>query len=413
MKTAKIAGLITILLITIPSCTADDKNTGASPVILTGFPVVAGNNKFALELYVKLQNQQGNIFLSPYSISTALAMTYAGARDQTEKQMADALCFSTMSSEQLHDEFGRLIRKLNATGEKGGYELVVANALWGQKDYKFLPGFLTLVRENYGGDLQQVDFKTQAEAARKTINTWVESKTKDKIKDLIKPGMVDSMTRLVLTNAIYFKGKWANQFAPVFTKDSPFILLGGQKVNVPMMNQTEKFGYREISNTQVLEMPYVNNDLSMVVLLPNKLDGISELEKDFNNDSLARWIDDLRKRKVQVFFPKFKMTSEFELARVLGAMGMPDAFSSKADFSGMTGNHELSISAVVHKAYVDINEEGTEAAAATGVGIVATSIEQPPPVFKADHPFIFLIRDNQTGSILFLGRVANPISKDN
>jgi len=413
MKTVKIAGLITILLITIPSCTADDKNAETSPVILTGFPVVAGNNKFALELYAKLQNQQGNLFLSPYSISTALAMAYAGARGQTEKQMADALCFSTMSSEQLHEEFGRLIRKLNAAGEKGGYELVVANALWGQKGYNFLPEYLSLVKTEYDGDLQQVDFSKQTEEARKTINAWVEKKTKDKIKELLKPGMLDSATRLVLTNAIYFKGKWATQFAPVLTKDSPFILLGGQKVNVPMMNQTEKFGYREDANIQVLEMPYVNNDLSMVVLLPKKLDGINGLEKSLNNDNLARWIDDLRKRKVQVFFPRFKMTSEFELARVLSAMGMPDAFSDKADFSGMNSNHELSISAVVHKAYVDVNEEGTEAAAATGVGMIATSIEAPPPVFKADHPFIFLIRDNKSGSILSLGRMANPASKDN
>jgi serpin B len=225
--------------------------------------------------------------------------------------------------------------------------------------------------------------------------------------------MLDSTTRLVLTNAIYFKGKWATPFAPVLTKDSPFILLGGEKVNVPMMDRGEKFGYREDANIQVLEMPYVNNDLSMVVVLPKKLDGISELEKDLNNDNLTRWIDDLRKRKVQVLFPRFKMTSEFELARVLSAMGMPDAFSLKADFSGMNGNHELSISAVVHKAYVDVNEEGTEAAAATGVGMIATSIESPPPVFKADHPFIFLIRDNQSGSILFLGRMANPVSQGN
>jgi serpin B len=410
MKTVKTAVLIAISLITITSCTADDKNAGTSPVILTGFPVVAGNNKFALELYAKLQNQQGNIFLSPYSISTALAMAYAGARGQTEKQMADALCFSTMSSKQLHEEFGRLIRKLNAAGEKGGFELVVANAIWGQKGYNFLPEYLALVKTEYDGDLQQVDFTTQAEAARKTINDWVENKTKDKIIELIKPGMLDSTTRLVLTNAIYFKGKWANQFKSVQTKDSPFTLLGGQKVNVPMMYQTEKLGYREVNNIQVLEMPYVNNDLSMVILLPKKLDGINELEKDLTNDNLAGWIADLHKRKVQVFFPRFKMTSEFELANVLGAMGMPDAFSRKADFSGMNGNHELSISAVVHKAYVDVNEEGTEAAAATGVGVIATSIEPPPPIFKADHPFIFLIRDNITGSILFLGRTANPAS---
>jgi len=378
--------------------------------------VVAGNNKFALELYGKLENtstslsagQQGNLFLSPYSISTALAMTSAGARGQTEKQMAETLCFAPMKNEQFHKTFGEIIGQLNASGEKGGYALVVANALWGQKDYNFLPEFLTFVKKNYEGDLQQVDFATQTEATRKKINAWVESKTKDKIKELIKPGTLDSMTRLVLTNAIYFKGKWAAQFKPESTKDLPFTLLNGEKVNTPTMSQTGKFGYMETNDIQALEMPYVNNDLSMVILLPKKADGIKGLEKELVSDNLAGWLAKIYKREVQVFIPRFKMTSEFELAKVLGEMGMPDAFSGKADFSGMTGNKDLFISAVVHKAYVDVNEEGTEAAAATGVTMKLTSVAPPPPVFRADHPFIFLIRDNQTGSILFLGRVANP-----
>ena len=318
-----------------------------------------------------------------------------------------------MKNEQFHKAFGEIIKQLNTSGEKGSYELVVANALWGQKDYKFLSEFLTLVRENYGGDLQQVDFAAQTEAARKTINTWVESKTKDKIKELIKPGMLDSMTRLVLTNAIYFKGKWASPFKPELTKDSSFTLLNGEKPNVPMMNQTGKFGYMETNDIQALEMPYVNNDLSMVILLPKQADGIKDLEKELVSDNLAGWLSGIHKREVQVFFPRFKMASEFGLGKVLSAMGMPDAFSGKADFSGMTGNKDLFISAVVHKAYVDVNEEGTEAAAATGVVMKLTSIREPLPVFRADHPFIFLIRDNQTGSILFLGRVANPASKDN
>ncbi|MGA2678507.1 MAG: serpin family protein [Sedimentisphaerales bacterium] len=375
--------------------------------------VVAGNNKFALELYGKLENQQDNLFLSPYSISTALAMTYAGARGQTEKQMAEALCFAPVQNEQFHKVFGEIIKQLNASGEKGGYELVVANALWGQKGYKFLPDYLTLVRENYGGNLQQVNFATQAEEARKTINAWVESKTKDKIKELIKPGILDPTTELVLTNAIYFKGKWATPFKPERTQDSPFVLLDGQKVNVPTMNQKDKFGYMETNDIQLLEMPYVNNDLSMVILLPKKADGVKDLEKGLTSNVIASWMAQLRKQEVQVFIPRFKMTSEFELARVLGAMGMPDAFSRNADFSGMTGNRDLFISNVLHKAYVDVNEEGTEAAAATAVVMKRISIGEPPPVFRADHSFIFLIRDNQTDSILFLGRVENPVSKDN
>jgi serpin B len=378
--------------------------------------VVEGNNKFAFELYQKLQSQQGNLFLSPYSISTALAMTCAGARGQTEQEMAKTLQFPTgISNEQFNKAFGEIIKQLNAEGQKGAFALVVANALWGQKDYKFLPDFLTTVKTNYDGSLEQVDFKTQAEEARKTINAWVENKTRDKIKELIKPGTLDTMTRLVLTNAIYFKGKWAHQFKTDLTKESPFTLLTGEKaLGVPMMNQKERFGYIEINDIQLLELPYKGDTLSMVVLLPKKPDGIKDLEKLLNDDNLKDWMSGLRKREVQVYFPRFKMTSEFGLADVLKEMGMPDAFSDdKADFSGMTGKKDLFISAVVHKAYVDVNEEGTEAAAATGVVMRTTSVELPPPVFRADHPFIFLVRDNHTGSILFLGRVANPALKNN
>ena len=406
METIRQLTLITVLL-------AGMTNSVKAAIDPNQQTVVTGNNKFALELYRKLQSREGNLFLSPYSISTALAIAYAGARGQTEKQMAETLCFPPMKNEQFHKEFGEIIKQLNASGEKGGYELTVADALWGQKDYKFLPEFLALVRENYDGNLEQVDFKTQAEAARKTINAWVESKTKDKIKELIKPGILDQTTQLVLTNAIYFKGKWASPFKPERTGDSSFVLLDGQKVNVPMMNQTGKFGYMEANDIQALEMPYVNNDLSMAILLPKKVDGVKDLEKELTSDVIDGWLAKIHKREVQVFFPRFKMTSEFSLAETLSTMGMPDAFSGKADFSGMTGNRDLFISAVVHKAYVDVNEEGTEAAAATGVMMKLTSVPLPPPVFRADHPFIFLIRDNQTGSILFLGRVVNPASKDN
>jgi serpin B len=216
------------------------------------------------------------------------------------------------------------------------------------------------------------------------------------------------MTRLVLTNAIYFKGKWATPFKPEQTQEAPFTLLSGEKVNVPMMHQTAHFGYMETDTIQVLELPYVNNDLSMVILLPKKPDGVNELEKGLTSETITGWLAGLRKREVQVYVPRFKLTSEFSLAETLSAMGMPDAFSTKADFSGITGNRDLFISAVVHKAYVEVNEEGTEAAAATGVAMKLTAVAPPPPVFRADHPFVFLIRDNQTGSILFLGRTANP-----
>jgi len=383
--------------------------------------IVEGNNKFAIDLYANLREQQGNLFFSPYSISTALAMTYAGAKGQTESQMAKVLHFPTPPNEatttltneqkmQFHSAFGKIVKDLNARGEKGRYELTVANALWGQKSYEFLKEFLELIKANYDGQLNEVDFVEATEAARKTINAWVEQKTKDKIKELIKPGVLDAMTRLVLTNAIYFKGNWASQFKEEQTRNAPFTLLNGDKVKVPMMNQTGQFPYAETESFQALELPYVDNELSMIVFLPKEIDGLKEFEHEFTLDNLSQWLSKLHKREVIVFIPKFKMTSEFSLASVLKSMGMTDAFMpNTADFSGMTGKKDLCISAVIHKAYVDINEEGTEAAAATAVTMKLTAVgPSQTPVFRADHPFVFLIRDNQTGNILFIGRVTNP-----
>jgi serpin B len=217
------------------------------------------------------------------------------------------------------------------------------------------------------------------------------------------------MTRLVLTNAIYFKGNWARQFKTDRTKDAPFTLADGKKVDISMMNQTAEFGYTETNNFQVLELPYVDNDLSMIIFLPKEYDGLSEFEETLTVENLSNWLNKLYKREVIVSVPKFKMTSQFSLASVLRSMGMTDAFSGNADFSGINGQRNLFISAVIHKAYVDVNEEGTEAAAATAVTMKLTSIgPSRTPVFKADHPFMFLIRDNHSQSILFIGRVMNP-----
>ena len=382
-----------------------------------------GNNGFAIRLYQKLGADEGNLFFSPYSISTALAMTYAGAKGETREQMAQALCFPTspdvlrrlgpdrrpMTQEQFARAFGQIIKDLNARGGQDKYELRVANALWGQEDYTFLPDFLSLVEQRYGGALREVDFVRATERTRQTINAWVEKQTNDKIKDLISPGVLDAMTRLVLTNAIYFKGNWATQFQEDRTREGPFTLLDGSKVQVPMMNQKEQYGYMEADGLQGLEMPYVGEELSMVILLPKETAGIGELEKELTAEKVAEWLGRIHKREVIVSVPKFKMTSKFNLGNVLGAMGMTAAFSRNADFSGMTGSRDLFISAVVHQAYVDVNEEGTEAAAATGVVMRLTSAAPGGiPVFRADHPFIFLIRDKASGSILFLGRVMNP-----
>jgi len=397
--------------------------------------VAEGNNQFALQLYQKLRDEEGNLFLSPYSISTALAMTYAGARGNTQQQMARVLCLPThaaqppsageprttpegggatggkpLTQEELAQVFGKIIKDFNARGGDK-YELRVANALWGHKDYKFLPTFTELVEKQYGGAMRNVDFVAAAEQARQTINAWVAKQTNDKIKDLIGPGVLDAMTRLVLTNAIYFKGNWASQFKKDQTQDQPFTLTDGTKVQAPMMNQQTRFGYAEADTLQVLEMPYKGEELSMVILLPKKTDGITELEQKLMPENFSKWLGTIRRRQVTVSVPKFKMTSKFDLRGALYVMGMTDAFTRNADFSGMTDNRDLFLSAVVHQAYVDVNEEGTEAAAATGGVMRVTSIgPDETPVFRADHPFLFLIRDTKTGSLLFLGRVMNPQS---
>ena len=370
--------------------------------------IVGGNTAFAFDLYRKLREDEGNLFFSPYSISTALAMTYAGARGNTESQMAQTLHFS-LDQEQLHPAFASLESRLKAVQERGNIKLAVAHSLWPQIDYAFLEGFISLVKENYGVLISPVNY-AQTEAARKKINTWVEKKTEDKIKDLIPPGLIDALTTLVLVNAIYFKGNWARQFDPSLTKGATFWMRPAEGIEVPMMTQQQDFRYAESESVQVLELPYVGGDLSMFVVLPRKVDGLAELENALTAENLEKWTSDLWEREVFVALPVFKMSGKFMLGGTLASMGMTDAFGSNADFSGMDGSKSLFISEVIHQAFIDVNEEGTEAAAATAV-VMARSIPPPVPTFRADHPFVFLIRDNNTASILFLGRVVNPLAE--
>jgi len=418
MKSIKCVLILAVVMATTADCQSAKKTTASEKTDKQ--LVAAGNNEFALELYAKLRSTEGNLFFSPYSISSALAMTYCGARGRTETEMATVLHLPTVPGKtvaakdtfaqmRFHSMFGKIIKDLNSRGEKGGYELRIANALWGQKGYAFLEEFLELIETNYGGQLNEVNFVRAAETARKTINKWVEKKTNDKIKNLIQKDVLDSMTRLVLTNAIYFKGNWARQFKKDKTKDAPFTLVDGKKVDIAIMNQTAEFGYLETGSFQGLELPYVDDELSMIILLPKEIDGLDEFEKTLTVENLSKWLGKLYKREVVVSVPKFKMTSQFGLASVLKSMGMTDAFSSNANFSGINGRRNLFISAVIHKAYVDVNEEGTEAAAATAVTMKLTSVMPSRiPIFRADHPFLFLIRDNHSGSILFIGRVMNP-----
>jgi serpin B len=371
--------------------------------------LTAGNTAFALDLYAQLKSGDGNLFFSPYSISTCLAMTYAGARGDTEAQMARTLHFGADQA-RFHSGFGELQKQLNTVQQKQEVQLNIANGLWAQKEYPFLDAFLKTATQTYDAKLNQADFRTRAEAARKEINDWVSDRTKAKITDLIAPGSLDAATRLMLVNAIYFKGKWLHEFKKVRTTDQPFFVTLEQKVQTKMMNGSAKYKYAETETLQLLELPYMGGDLSMLVLLPKQKGGLPPLENSLNQKQLNDWLARGSIREVDVFLPKFKLTQEFALAPTLEAMGMTDAFSSSADFSGMDGRRDLYISAVIHKAYVDVNEEGTEAAAATGLTLRALAMQrpEPTPVFRADHPFLFLIRDTRSGSILFLGRVTNP-----
>lgn len=372
--------------------------------------VIEGNNRFALDLYDQLaKDEDGNLFISPFSVSTALAMTYAGADGDTEAQMADVLHLP-MPEDKLHATYNYLLKDLNRRVEDSDSELRVANALWAQKDFDFLKQFVMLLEDNYEAALHEVNFKDPRgrQDASELVNGWVEDRTEGKIEDLIQPDMLSKLTRLILTNAIYFKGSWAQEFKDRKTYDSPFTLSDGTELEVPTMHQSSKFQFAHLDGVKALELPYSDGDLSMVILLPDTHEGLEKLEKSLTFGRLKRILGNLRETEVNVALPRFKITWKAMLEKPLKEMGMKDAFSlPPADFSGMTGSKDLMIQHVVHKAFVEVNEEGSEAAAATGVVIGKTSIVVRKE-FRANHPFLFLIRDGETGSILFMGRVANP-----
>lgn len=404
---ALVTGIAVVLVIFACFCGGAASQEKPTSWVYDRGMLVAGNTEFALDLYGRLHGREGNLFLSPYSISSALAMTYAGASGNTAKQMKDVLRFD-LDNERLHGAFGMLTRRLNEKGQEGAFEFNVANALWGQKSYRFLDSFLDMGKRHYDAGLNLVDFIGNPEGARRTINAWVEEKTKDRIKDLLESGAITRDTRLVLTNALYFKGMWASRFDTKNTEEGSFWLMPDTSVTAPMMHQTGDFGYMETETFQALELQYEGDGLSMVVLLPKEKDGLTELEQSLSAKALAEWLGGLKKQEVVVTLPRFRVTAEFTLNEILKAMGMADAFSpAVADFLGMTGKRELAISSVVHKAFVDVNEEGTEAAAATAVVMYFGDVAMPP-VFRADHPFLFIIRDNESGSILGLGRLVNP-----
>ena len=386
--------------------------------------LVRSNTTFALDLYHKLHRSNalysglgltsGNIVVSPYSVSNVLGMALAGARGNTEKEMSEVLRFSQKPSE-LHPGFAALRSRLDEVQAKGKVQLHIASSLWPQRGHPFLEDYLALCAQYYGGSITPLDYQQDGEAARRSINEWVEARTNNRIKDLFRSPL-DKLTRMVLVNAVYFKGYWLNPFDAKATKPARFNLSSAQSVSAPFMHQDCRLRYADRGSFSVLELPYEGSDVSMLILLPKEIDGLASLESGLTADSLTAWTNSLakqEKREVKAYIPKFKIMSQFKLNDALVGLGMKDAFSdARADFSGMdNGNGSLYINAMIHKVDIEVNELGTEAAAATAaVMAVGTGPPTaPPPVFRADHPFVFLIRENSTGSILFLGRVTKPV----
>jgi serpin B len=365
-----------------------------------------GNAAFALDLYAHVRTGEGNVVCSPYSISSALAMTYAGARNNTKVQMARVLHFG-LDADRLLPALARSTLDLTVRGAGGRYRLAVANRLWGQSGYAFLQEFLSLNARFGTAGVQTVDFAHAEEVARETINAWVEEQTLEKIKDLLNPEDLNPLTKLVLTNAIYFKGSWLSQFDRELTRDGRFSVSASTHLTVPMMRQGPgAFLVGRQEGVGLLELPYVGNDLAMLILLPDSVEGLASVEAQLDGRHLKMWIAALQREALAVALPRFRITQRLQLAKTLGDMGMSDAFGPQADFSGMDGGTSLSISAVIHKAFIDVNEEGTEAAAATAVVVGLRSM---PRSFVVDRPFVFMIRDKKTGSIIFIGRVVNPL----
>lgn len=381
-------------------------------VFLTGFVMTImlgaaeeSSNLFGIDLYKVLSRKPGNIFLSPFSISSALAMTYIGAADDTALQMKNVLHFD-LDDQVLHNDFSRLIKSLSQPNEK--YQLSIANSMWVQDGYPFLKEFINKVQGYYEAGLNYVDFISNKEEARQKINAWVEEKTNQRIKDIIKPDDIDELTRLVLTNAIYFKGSWESPFDPSMTKKELFYLTKDEKKEIDMMYQSMTTNYTENSTVQILELPYAGKQLSMIIALAKDHDGLEELERNLSLDLLKKWFIDLKPREVQVYLPKFKTECRFNLKQALMNMGMTDAFTMAADFSKMDGTKMLYIKDVIHQSFVEVNEEGTEAAAATAVIINVKMGPSIPVVFRADRPFLFFIYNREYNLILFIGRMANP-----
>ncbi len=377
--------------------------------------LVEGNTAFALDLYQAVRHQGGNLFYSPYSISLALAMTYAGAKGETAEQMANTLHY-LLPQEKLHPAFNALDQSLANLGADipadfgDAFQLSIANAIWGQRDYAFLPEFLDTLAVNYGAGMRIVDFMTDPDGSREIINQWVSDQTERKIQDILPAGSITPATRLVLGNAIYFNASWAETFSEDLTEDGTFYTFSGEEVTVPLMqyNASKQLSYIKGNNYQAVELPYLGNQVSMLVIVPNA-GKFAEFEEEFSTKQLEAIRNGLQFQSVSLTFPKFEFEAPLNLTQTLAEMGMPLPVSPGADFSGMTGNLDLYISDIFHKAYVSVDEMGTEAAAATLVAMEATGMPLEGVELVVDRPFLFLIQDMKTGTIFFLGQILNPM----
>lgn len=370
-----------------------------------GNPVVDANNKFALDLYSEYKSEEGNIFFSPYSISTALAMTYEGARGQTAEEMQSVFYFPEDDTVR-RSGYANLYNEINKEDKK--YKLHTANALWPRIDFQLLEEYQNTINTYYGGIVTCLDYAGEAEKSRQTINGWVEDKTEDKIKDLIPSGILDGSTVLVLTNAIYFKGTWITQFDEKDTREEDFTTSSGNTVKIPMMKLTgedARFNYSETGDLKILELPYEGKELSMLILLPKEGD-LDTIEESITTEKISEYRNSLQEIQIDIYIPKFKLETKYFMEGTLAEMGMPTAFGGGADFSGINGQGGIWIDKVIHQAFVEVNEEGTEAAAATAV--IMEECARISKVFRADHPFIFIIQQKDSGNILFLGRVSDP-----
>jgi serpin B len=374
-----------------------------------------GIGAFAFDLYRTLQEDQErvNFFYSPFSISITLAMTWAGAREETEREMADVLHF-TLPQDRLHPAFNALDLELTrrgqgARGKDGkGFRLNIVNALWGQTDFRFLPEFLDGLARNYSAGLRLLDFVNDAEAARKAINRWISDQTEGRIQELIRLNMLNEMTRLVLTDAIYFNAAWAQPFEKQLTADEPFYLLDGSQVMAPMMQHDADWNYLEGEGFQAVSAPYDGGELSMVILLPRE-GRFKEFERSLDFERVDQILEGMTPHRVLFKMPRFRVESSLDLEDILSRMGMSSPFKPDlADFSGMNGERNLFIHSIAHKAFILVDEAGTEAAAATALFAVVLSAPLNSVEMTVNRPFFFFIRDHQTGAILFVGRVLNP-----